>query len=194
MKVMTAQAYPMKWLLTFSPASETDWESLYKAELPKIYNYFRYRFGNDSLAEDLAATTFEKAWRARHRYRRDLAGFSTWLHTIARNVGIDHSRAQRPEVPLDSLLERASNDSPERDAVRNAEAARLNRLLAQLDERERELISLKYGADLNNREIARLTGISESNVGTILHRTVAALRKQWDGSSQQSVASGQRDP
>jgi RNA polymerase sigma-70 factor (ECF subfamily) len=188
---MSVQAYPMKWLPIFSAASETDWEALYRAELPKIYNYFRYRFGNDALAEDLAATTFEKAWRARNRYRRDLAGFSTWLHTIARNVGIDHARSHRHEISLDGLLERPSDQSPERDAVRNAEAARLNALLAALDDRERELVALKYGADLTNREIAKLTGISESNVGTILHRTVAALRKQWDGSGQSSAASRQ---
>jgi len=41
------------------------------------------------------------------------------------------------------------------------------------------LIALKYGASLNNRQIAELTGLSESNVGTILHRTVGALRAQW---------------
>lgn len=188
---MNVQAYPMKWLPIFSAASETDWEALYRTELPKIYNYFRYRFGNDALAEDLAASTFEKAWRARNRYRRDLAGFSTWLHAIARNVGIDHTRAHRHEISLDGLLERPSDQSPERDAVRNADAARLNALLAALPDRERELVALKYGADLTNREIAKLTGISESNVGTILHRTVAALRKQWDDSGQSSAASRQ---
>ena len=40
--------------------------------------------------EELTARTFEKAWRARHRYRRDLSGFSTWLLTIARHVAIDY--------------------------------------------------------------------------------------------------------
>ena len=45
---------------------------------------------------------------------------------------------------------------------------------------ERELLALKYGADLTNRAIARVTGLSESNVGTILHRTVLALRTRWD--------------
>jgi RNA polymerase sigma-70 factor (ECF subfamily) len=49
-----------------------------------------------------------------------------------------------------------------------------------LPERERELLSLKYGAGLTNRAIARLTGLSESNVGTLLHRTIAGLRTEWD--------------
>jgi len=48
-----------------------------------------------------------------------------------------------------------------------------------LPARERELLALKYGAGSNNREIAVVTGLSESNVGTILHRTVQALRERW---------------
>ena len=48
-----------------------------------------------------------------------------------------------------------------------------------LPEREREVIALRYGSGLTNRAIARLTGLSESNVGTILHRTVARLREAW---------------
>ena len=47
-------------------------------------------------------------------------------------------------------------------------------------DRERELVSLKYGAGLTNRAIARLLGLTESNVGTILHRTVTRLRAGWD--------------
>jgi len=48
-----------------------------------------------------------------------------------------------------------------------------------LSEREQELIALKYGAELDNRQIAKLTGLTESNVGTILHRAVLTLRRQW---------------
>ena len=48
-------------------------------------------------------------------------------------------------------------------------------LLQTLTDRDRELIALKYGAEMTNRDIARATGLSESNVGTILHRAVQAL-------------------
>ena len=49
-----------------------------------------------------------------------------------------------------------------------------------MPDRQRELIALKYGAALNNRLIARITGISESNVGTILHRVAQQLRQAWE--------------
>jgi len=53
-------------------------------------------------------------------------------------------------------------------------------MLTQLPVRERELIALKYGGGLTNRVIAKTTGLSESNVGTILHRVVGRLRLQWE--------------
>ena len=57
------------------PAREEDWDALYAAEMPRVYNFFRYRVGDGPVAEDLTSATFEKAWRARDRYRRDLASF-----------------------------------------------------------------------------------------------------------------------
>src|SRR4051794_17419776 len=150
---------------------EPDWEQVYAEQLPRVLNFFRYRLGDTADAEDLTARTFEKAWRARHRYRRDVAGFATWLLTIARNVAIDHLRARKRHEPLDVAAAVPSRDgTPEQQAVDQSEAQRLTSLLATLPPRERELIAMKYGADMTNRAIARATGLSESNVGTILHR------------------------
>ena len=129
--------------------------------------------------EDLTARTFEKAWSARQRYRRDLAAFATWLYRIAQNVCIDHLRSRREHASLDAAAEVATERTPESDEERRSDLARLARLTASLPERERELLALRYGAGLSNRAIAPLVGLSESNVGTILHRTVQALRSQW---------------
>jgi RNA polymerase sigma-70 factor, ECF subfamily len=160
--------------------AEPDWDEVYAEQLPRVLNFFRYRLGQTADVEDLTARTFEKAWRARHRYRRDLAGFSTWLLTIARNVAIDHLRARRRHEPLDLAAVVASPDhTPEQQAVRQSEAQRLAALLATLEPRQRELIAMKYGADMTNRAIAHATGLSESNVGTILHRAVEMLRGRW---------------
>jgi RNA polymerase sigma-70 factor (ECF subfamily) len=160
-------------------AEELDWDALYSDHLPRIYNYFRFRVGADADAQDLTARTFEKAWEARERYRQDLAGFSTWLFTIAHNVVVDFLRARRPQVPLDAVPEIAADGTPEEDAERDSDLKRLSALAASLSEREQELIALKYGAALENRQIARLLRLSESNVGTILHRVVQTLRRQW---------------
>jgi RNA polymerase sigma-70 factor (ECF subfamily) len=162
--------------------AEPDWDQIYAEQLPHVLNFFRYRLGDTADVEDLTARTFEKAWRARHRYRRDLAGFSTWLATIARNVAIDHLRTRQRYEPLDVAAAVPSPDhTPEQEAVHQSEAQRLAAVLATLEPRQRELIAMKYGADMTNRAIAHATGLSESNVGTILHRAVDALRARWRG-------------
>ncbi|MBN2388452.1 MAG: sigma-70 family RNA polymerase sigma factor [Anaerolineales bacterium] len=161
-----------------------DWEAIYLQELPRVYNYFRYRVGAGPQAEDLTAATFEKAWRNRQRYRRDLAAFSTWLFTIARRVAGDHYRRRRVEVPLEAVTTDPGEESLEGLVQRKADFARLQALLARLPIRERELVALHYGAGLTNRAIARLSGLSESNVGTILHRVAQHLRSTWEAEDE----------
>ena len=171
------------------PAREADWDALYQEQLPRIYNFFRFRVGAGPVAEDLTSATFEKAWRARHRYRRDLGAFSTWLYTIARNVATDHFRQQRRHVPLEEAAEIPATSDAADLAERRSDAAYLSRLIERMSPRERELLSLKYGAGLTNRAIARLTGLSESNVGTLLHRTVMELRTEWGKATPESKPS-----
>jgi RNA polymerase sigma-70 factor, ECF subfamily len=161
-------------------AATPDWDAIYRTELPRVYNFLRYRLGNIPEIEDLTAHTFEKAWRARDQYRRDIAGFATWLFSIARNVANDHVRSRRNHVSLDDAAEVVSAVvTPEDNMVRQSNAQRLELLLATLSERDRELIALKYGAEMTNRAIARATGLSETNIGTILHRTMQTLRESW---------------
>ena len=157
-----------------------DFETVYQTELPRIYNFFRYRLGDDQVAEDLTAETFEKAWRHRERYREDLASFSTWLFIIARRIAADHFRKQRPTVSLEEAARLANPETLDEVAQERAEFAQLSVILARLAERERELVALKYGAGLTNRAIARISGLSESNVSTILHRLTRQLRVQLE--------------
>jgi RNA polymerase sigma-70 factor, ECF subfamily len=163
----------------FNPAQEADWEAVYAEQLPRVYNYFRYRFCDDALAEDLTQAVFEKAWRARSSYRSDLAAFSTWIVRIARNTAADHLRRRTEEVPLDEKLEQGG-ESVEDSVQLRGDVHRLEKLLKTLPDRERELLALKYGAGMTNRLIAQQTGLSESNVGTILNRVVVRLREAWE--------------
>ncbi len=174
-------------ILTFFGLSgeAVDFDELYRQEVSRIYNYIRYRVGDRDLAEDLTAETFEKAWRSRQQYRHNLAGFSTWLYAIARRVLIDHARKlptarkQQPVISLEAIADLPSDQITEDAVETRADFAHLTVLLSQLAERDRELVALRYGAGLTNRAIARLTGLSESNVGVLLHRAVQTLRQQW---------------
>ncbi len=162
-----------------SAAAEPDWNAVFTEQLPRVYNYFCYRLDNEADIQELTSRTFEKAWRARHRYRRELAGFATWLLRIAHNVGVDHLRLTREYAPLEELEETPAEGASESEHETASDVARLRALIPALPRREQELLALKYGAGANNREIASVTGLSESNVGTILHRTVQLLRDRW---------------
>ncbi|MBI3158153.1 MAG: sigma-70 family RNA polymerase sigma factor [Chloroflexi bacterium] len=157
-----------------------DWDLAYRDLLPRVFHYFAYRLGDADLAEDLAAATFERAWRGRGRYRQDLGGFEAWLFGIARRVRADHHRRARPIAPLEDAERLPGSETPEAASQRTEDFRQLADLLAGLEERERDLVALKYGAGLTNRRIAALTGLSESNVGTILHRVVTKLRTEWE--------------
>jgi RNA polymerase sigma-70 factor, ECF subfamily len=156
-----------------------DWNQIYVELAPRVYNYFRFRLGQEREAEDLTSRTFEKAWAARERYRRDLAGFSTWLFKIAQNLMVDHFRSHRSHASIDHAADVTTNALAEENLERQSDLARLALLTSELSPRDRELIALKYGAGLSNRDIAGLTGLTESNVGSILHRLVQNLRARW---------------
>ena len=161
-----------------------DWDMIYTSELPRIYNFFLYKIGDREFAQDLTATTFERAWKHRSRYRILIASPSTWLFGIARNVLKEYLRKKKTIeqklVPISQSDELPSNVNVEQSIQQQQDKERLRSILLELPERERDLIALKYGAGLSNREIAKITRLSESNVGSILHRTVKKLRKRWD--------------
>jgi len=157
-----------------------DWDVIYTSELSRIYNYFIYKVFDREIAQDLTATTFERAWKTRSNYRFIIASPSTWLLGIARNVYSEHVRKNRFTVPLLQDEHLVSNVNIEQSFQERQDKEFLRRLLLTLSEREQDLIALKYGAGLTNREIAKIKSLSESSVGNILHRAVKNLRKKWE--------------
>ena len=169
----------------FSSQNENrPFEAIYEEFLPRIYNFFLYRFGDPALAEDLTSITFEKAWKKRGKFRQELASLSTWLFTIARNTAVDAYRQNHRAAEDIESTGLTDPITPAAESERQYDLYRLNQLLCRLSARERELVAMKYGANLTNRAIAGLTGLSESNVGVILHRVVQALKKEWEASDE----------
>lgn len=162
-----------------SSAESLDWEEAYAEIMPRVYNFFRYRFFNNDTAEDLTSVTMSRAWQSRNRFKPEIARFSTWVMGIARHVAIDELRRKKvDELPLEDHPFIIGDQGVESLIQEKQHLAELKQMLAELSPAEQELIGLKYGAGLNNREIAQINGMSESNVGTTLHRTVKKLRSK----------------
>jgi RNA polymerase sigma-70 factor, ECF subfamily len=155
---------------------------LYEQYLPKVFQYVSYRVGNRSEVEEITSIIFEKALTKFRSYDSRKASFSTWIFSIAHHTIIDYyrrsSREQKYKVEVSSRsIEFAA--PPEDEVTRLEEVQKLRECLSLLNHNEQELISLKFSGDMTNREIARITGLSESNVGTILCRAIRKLRDEF---------------
>lgn len=153
---------------------------LYRNNATAVYAFFAYAVSRET-AEDLTATTFERALRSLHRYDAKRASERTWLLAIARNALTDHFRRERhrrttstdahPQL-LDELV--AGGDPADRLVT----VETLVTWLQQLGEREREVLALRFGADLSAREVSRITDLSEANVHQVTSRALRRLREQ----------------
>ncbi|HTY82114.1 MAG TPA: sigma-70 family RNA polymerase sigma factor [Dehalococcoidales bacterium] len=158
--------------------------AFYQQFLPKVFKYVSYRVTDRSLAEDITSTVFEKALAKFNQYNEEKAALSTWVFSIARNTITDHFRASAREhnVPLEAAEDKpAGGLSPEQQAETSEECRILHSCIKKLSAPEQEIVSLKFSAEMTNRQIAGVLGLSESNVGVILYRAVRKLRKDFGG-------------
>jgi RNA polymerase sigma-70 factor (ECF subfamily) len=141
----------------------------------RVYAYVAYRIGDGPDAEDVTSEVFERAIRYRSTFDPGRGGPSAWLIGIARRCIAD-----RGVVPIDfrpTLDEALSTDDLETKAV---ERLTLARAVGGLDDRSRELLALRYGADLKAREIGELMGLAANAVEVALHRALARLRTKLE--------------
>jgi RNA polymerase sigma factor (sigma-70 family) len=157
----------------------------YEEYMPKVFRYIHFRLNDEEISEDLTSEVFEKALVNFKKYSKKKASFSTWIFTITKNTVIDYYRTSNKKqfTPLDESYESPSRKLlPNEELEKKEERELLNNSLKQLSEEEQELIRLKFSARLNNRQIASMTGMSESNVGVKLYRTLKKLRGNLQGS------------
>ena len=164
------------------PATATrafDFDALYRESRDDVFAYAATLLRDGAAAEDVTAQAFERAYRKRSRFDARRGSPRAWLFGIARNAALDElrrrKRAATTEIPgpvAAPTPDEAAELAAERDAVRAA--------LSSLAPRDREVIALKYHADLSHAEIAEILGVSASNAGTLLHRAMTKLREAID--------------
>ncbi len=144
--------------------------------------YARHHAGDLETARDAVQDTFLRYFR--DRPGGDLESIAPWLFTVCRRVIIDHQRKQQRIVPMNTALTFDDSIDPAASSPATAleekeDARRLKGLIKTLPDRQRELVRLKFEAGLSYRDIAAATGLSVSNVGTLLHHAVQSLREQF---------------
>jgi RNA polymerase sigma factor (sigma-70 family) len=163
-----------------SRPARQDFVGLYEEHVWNVYGFFGYRVASRADAEDLTQLTFERAMRAWSRFDPDRASARTWLMSIANNLLIDHYRRDRSagQEPIeDHHLSRRELITEDADVGLSPD---LVDALEQLDQRERELLALRFGGELTGPEIAELTGLSLANVQQILSRSLRKVREKLE--------------
>ena len=141
----------------------------------RVYAYVAYRIGDGPDAEDVTSETFERALRYRKAYEPAKAPPIAWLIGIARRC-IGDAAAALADPPTETF-EIAADEELEDQAVRRLT---IRAAVAGLDERDRELIALRYGGDLTARQIAELFGERTNTIEVALHRALSRLRSQLE--------------
>ena len=158
-----------------------DFESWFHDHREAVYRYVRFRVATREVAEDLTSEVFMKALRSLARYDRARSAPRTWLLRIARNAVTDHLRALRRRGSLHVSLDRvpdlvSKSPTQEERVIQEERVQRLLNATATLREADQEILSLRYGAGLGNREIASAMEISSNAVAVRLHRALKRLK------------------
>lgn len=152
---------------------------LYHEHLNAIYRYVLYKVGDGSVAEEITAEVFSKAWERIDRFEWRNLPFQHWLVRIARNAVVDYYRGRRRvTTPIDELRD-ATTDEPSLDErfARDQEADALRAALARLPHEQRDVLILRFVEGYSHSETAAVLGKSVVAVRQIQVRALRVLHK-----------------
>ena len=164
---------PSEWIIEVVARWESD-----------LVRYARHLVGDVERAQDVVQDTFLKLCQ---QDRGQLDGHLVeWLFTVCRNGALDVRRKEQrmTTVTLDSVQESSRFDPrPEDVAEQRDETIYVLRLMNDLPPNQQEVLRLKFLHCLSYREISSITGLSETNVGFLIHVGIKRLRERLQPSS-----------
>jgi RNA polymerase sigma-70 factor (ECF subfamily) len=152
--------------------------TLYTQHVDRVFRTVRAMLRSDADAEDVTQDAMLTVLTSLNKYtRRADARFAGWVTTIAVNTVRRRFRRPRPELTATGELPETPDEAadPAADLDRARQRHALLIALGELPERERAIVSLRYGAELNASEIANIVGIEPATVRKILERTRTRL-------------------
>jgi RNA polymerase sigma-70 factor, ECF subfamily len=150
---------------------------LYERYHLSIFRYLYYRVGDQALAEDLTSEVFVRMLRFIGGFNPPASSFQAWLFKIARNLSTDHFRKTKGQA-LVPLEEAAPVRDPKSDEVWELRmtSEHLKHALKKLNESQREVIILRFVAQMSILEVAQTLNKSEDAIKGLQRRALLALR------------------
>jgi len=161
--------------LAVARAKEGDRDALrylYASYSNNIYGYVRSIVHDEHEAEDVTQQVFAKLITRIVKYEDRGVPFFAWLLRLARNVAIDHLRANRM-TPTEEVFDPDASGGPDLDHVETVRAA-----LATLPDEQREVVILRHVVGLTPGEIANRMGRTEGSIHGLHHRGRRALQRE----------------
>ena len=156
---------------------DAEFERLYEEHAQGLFGFLAYRTGDRVLAEDLVSDTFERVLRSRTRFDPRRGRQKAWVYAIAMNLLKDAARRrQTEERALERVTVGAPDDSSPHDALDERDA--LRRAMEGLSAEERDVVALRFGADLPVKEIASAIGESMTTTEGRLYRALRKLKQE----------------
>jgi RNA polymerase sigma-70 factor (ECF subfamily) len=154
-----------------------DAAEVYRTLAPQVLGYLRGQRVVDP--EDLLGEVFLQVSRDLHRFEGDRDDLRRWVFTIARHRAIDghRRRERRPEVLVADRLDHEHAAAGLEDPVDED----LVEALTTLTHEQREVVLLRFVADLSLEQVAGVTGRSVGAVKAMQHRALEQLRTRLDG-------------
>ena len=149
-----------------------NFRKFYKSNKDRLFGYLLRMTGDYHLAADLMQDSFTRYFE---RYKDKDASVSL-LFTIGRNLLFDNFREKDTHKSYEEGRHGLGRDQERAFLVRE-EYRRVLSAMQRLQKDEREMLTLAVSSDLSYREIAKITGTSESNVKVKIHRSRLKLRK-----------------
>ena len=147
-------------------------------QLDAVYRYLVFLTGDRTAAEDLAAETFEKAFRSWRRFDPRRAAPRTWLCRIARSVAIDWFRAETRRRRREETYTLGHDETAGEAPFGEGLSGPLEQALRELSPAEREVVALRVLLELDGPSAARVLGISQTACSTRLSRALRRLEER----------------
>lgn len=150
-------------------------ENIYRTYHNKVFGYIFSKINSVQDAEDITADVFIKVYEKLDRFDKSKASLSTWIYTIARNTLTDYFRTRRVFEKIPETL--PGRSSVEEEVCSEEMLETLAKALEALDEREWDIIILRFYSGKTLKEIAAQMGISYAYVKVLQNKAFDKLKK-----------------